>query len=502
MNHCINTASKGILIILIIGCLFHSCTTDIEVKIIQDPTSFEAVEITNNSVSLNWSPVEGANYYTISRNSIELFNGKALNFKDIGLNRKTNYTYQIRTFGGKNTSPSSTKYVNIKTNPNIPEKVEGLRISYTSIDLISVTWNITEDAEKYKLFRNDSLVYNGNATSYQDNSLKENTKYRYTVLATNITGSSLISNEMLANTDKKPIVQIPSEQQIDNTTTIIGMPTPANLNDPNNYLLEKKQFTLSYNNSKKHANWASWTLNKGWLGFVSRTNKFAIDNTLPSFIYKVKPTEYVNSGFDRGHLCPSADRTNATENNEATFLMTNMAPEAPSINRGTLADFEEYCREVISNGYEALIVTGTIGTGGTGTNGFAKTISEGINVPEFIYKIVVFTPNIIKIDSKPISTTILFPNKQSEHIDKSWPSYITTAKAVESKAGITLFKNIEITTQNFIKEYQYNYLENPFKIDLFLKFYNGRKLYIGPKGGCYYINDINNKTYVDRDICK
>lgn len=31
--------------------------------------------------------------------------------------------------------------------------------------------------------------------------------------------------------------------------------------------------------------------------------------------------------------------------------------------------------------------------------------------------------------------------------------------------------------------------------------YNGHQLYLGPKGGCYYINSNNNKTYVDRDYC-
>lgn len=31
--------------------------------------------------------------------------------------------------------------------------------------------------------------------------------------------------------------------------------------------------------------------------------------------------------------------------------------------------------------------------------------------------------------------------------------------------------------------------------------YNGRILYVGPQGGCYYINSNNNKTYVDRYRC-
>lgn len=32
-------------------------------------------------------------------------------------------------------------------------------------------------------------------------------------------------------------------------------------------------------------------------------------------------------------------------------------------------------------------------------------------------------------------------------------------------------------------------------------FHNGKQLYTGPKGGCYYYNSNGNKTYVDRSEC-
>lgn len=31
--------------------------------------------------------------------------------------------------------------------------------------------------------------------------------------------------------------------------------------------------------------------------------------------------------------------------------------------------------------------------------------------------------------------------------------------------------------------------------------YNGNQLFKGPRGGCYYKNSNNNKTYVDRSYC-
>ncbi len=32
-------------------------------------------------------------------------------------------------------------------------------------------------------------------------------------------------------------------------------------------------------------------------------------------------------------------------------------------------------------------------------------------------------------------------------------------------------------------------------------YHNGKRLYKGPRGGCYYMNSNNNKTYVDRSEC-
>lgn len=31
--------------------------------------------------------------------------------------------------------------------------------------------------------------------------------------------------------------------------------------------------------------------------------------------------------------------------------------------------------------------------------------------------------------------------------------------------------------------------------------YNGKRLYLGPKGGCYYLNSSGSKEYVDRNFC-
>lgn len=126
----------------------------------------------------------------------------------------------------------------------------------------------------------------------------------------------------------------------------------------NNYLMVKSQYALSYNNSKLTCNWVSWYLGSSWLGSAARQDDFRADATLPSGWVQVGATDYSGSGFDRGHMCPSADRTSTTSANSATFLMTNMVPQAPKNNQITWANLENYSRSLVSAGYELYIISG------------------------------------------------------------------------------------------------------------------------------------------------
>src|SRR3954454_400403 len=93
---------------------------------------------------------------------------------------------------------------------------------------------------------------------------------------------------------------------------------------PDNYLLKKRQYALSYNSSTGTPNWVSWQLSKAWLGKSHRANPFAPDATLPAGFFVVRPRDYDRSGFDRGHLCPATDRSVSHEAMDPTFLMPNM----------------------------------------------------------------------------------------------------------------------------------------------------------------------------------
>ena len=153
----------------------------------------------------------------------------------------------------------------------------------------------------------------------------------------------------------------------DNNNLLLGNPTNAqpSINSASNYLMDQTYYTESYNRDKGTPNWVSWHISSTDLGSSSRANNFRADINLPSGWYQVSNTSYSGSGFDRGHNCPSGDRTSDNTANSSTFLMTNMIPQAPKNNQQTWAGLENYVRTLVQAGSEVYVVMGSYGSGGT-----------------------------------------------------------------------------------------------------------------------------------------
>ncbi|WP_235917421.1 DNA/RNA non-specific endonuclease [Hymenobacter busanensis] len=218
-----------------------------------------------------------------------------------------------------------------------------------------------------------------------------------------------------------------------------------------NYLLYKPQYALSYHRDKGIPNWVSWHLSRTWLGTAPRQDDFRPDFDLPNSWYHVPANGYSGSGFDRGHNCPSADRTSTVADNSATFLMTNMIPQAPRNNQQTWASLEDYCRTLVNAGNELYIIMGHYGTGGTGSNGGVTTTINGgrVTVPKRIWKVVVVLPVGDNDASRVTATTRVIavdtPNENT--VSTSWGGYRTTVDAIEQATGYDLLSAVPASVQ-------------------------------------------------------
>ncbi len=211
---------------------------------------------------------------------------------------------------------------------------------------------------------------------------------------------------------------------------------------------------VGFNASRNIPNWVSWHLDADDLGDADRQNDFRPDTKLPNTWHRVDEKDYKYSGFDRGHNCPSADRTASKVSNSATFLMTNMIPQAPKHNRQLWANFENEIRDLILAGNEAYILMGSYGQGGTGGYGFARTIDNGhIVVPARIWKVVLILQNgdhdLGRINAKTRVIAVDTPN--SNEVTSDWHIYRTSVNSIEKATGYDLLSNLPESLQTILE---------------------------------------------------
>ena len=243
----------------------------------------------------------------------------------------------------------------------------------------------------------------------------------------------------------------------DNLHMGMGNPSNATNNIANftNYLMQKNEYDLSYHRDRGIPNWVSWHLDRTWTGNAPRQDDFRADNTLPVGWYRVNQNSYSSTGFDRGHNCPSADRSSTTAINSATFLMTNMIPQAPNNNQKLWADLENYTRSLVNNGNEVYIIMGSYGEGGTGSKGgLTKTIDGGrVTVPGNVWKVVVVLPegngDVNRVNNTTRIIAVNTPNTNS--VGASWGTYRTSVDAIEAATGYDLLSNVPAAVQAVIE---------------------------------------------------
>lgn len=110
-------------------------------------------------------------------------------------------------------------------------------------------------------------------------------------------------------------------------------------------------FAVEWDCEKRSQRWSCYQMHRGFSGSYSRVSDFYFDTT------NLSSNEYWGEynyfpGFDRGHICPSGDRTASADMNTQTFVMTNMQPqyhqfngfEQNSTNRGLWLRMEETLR--------------------------------------------------------------------------------------------------------------------------------------------------------------
>ena len=194
------------------------------------------------------------------------------------------------------------------------------------------------------------------------------------------------------------------------------------------------------------------------LGTAPRKPTFDPDTALPAGFKVVMHKDYSGSGFDRGHMCPHSDRAANQDMSFATFVMTNIVPQAPNLNRKAWAQEEEYLRTVVRSGNHLYVIAGPVGRGGAGSNGPADSIAGGkVAVPAATWKVAVVVPvaggddDLAKIGPSTRVLTVVMPNDNNA-VGEAWAQYRVSTAEVERQTGLHFFDRVPASWPTTLKQ--------------------------------------------------
>lgn len=191
-------------------------------------------------------------------------------------------------------------------------------------------------------------------------------------------------------------------------------------------MLKRSAYTLLYNKDTRLPVWVAWHLTKAHTnGQYKREGiKFAEDEDVPT--PRATNMDYVNSGYDRGHMCPSGDNKWNEKAQLESFLYTNCCPQLHNLNAGDWEELESQCREWAKAYGDIYIVCGPVLL-----NKRHKTIGKSkVVVPEAFYKVV------LCMKGTPKAIGFIYRNEPN---NKTMASYVNTVDEVERITGIDFF---------------------------------------------------------------
>lgn len=211
----------------------------------------------------------------------------------------------------------------------------------------------------------------------------------------------------------------------------IGLPAPK----PSDMLIKHAAMILNYDEQHEQARWVAHIITPDIVyGANGRTNDFRPDKGIKTF--SADSTDYWDSGYDRGHLAPSADFRWSYKALSESYYYSNMSPQKPELNRGRWADLESYIRQyVIANNRQVYVVTGPILEKGLPTIG-----KNEVSVPKQFYKVVLDNND----PAGKHAIAFLMPNAKCEY---PVMSYATTIDSIELLTGIDFFPMLDDTTE-------------------------------------------------------
>lgn len=202
-------------------------------------------------------------------------------------------------------------------------------------------------------------------------------------------------------------------------------------------ILRRTGYSVSFNCTHKLANWVSYVLTAEETNSkVKRKNLFAADTMAKSCL--VVPDDYKRSGYDKGHLAPSADMCWSLLSMRESFYMTNMAPQKPRFNRGMWKRLEDQVRDWAVENDSVLVVTGPVLKAG-----LPQLDRNSISIPEAFYKVI--------LGQNGPGLKVMAFVMDNKRLTGELSEYAVSVDSVENLTGLDLFSDMPDDTESLIE---------------------------------------------------
>ena len=150
--------------------------------------------------------------------------------------------------------------------------------------------------------------------------------------------------------------------------------------------------------------------------------------------------DYVQSGYDRGHMCPAGDNKWNAQALDETFLMTNICPQNHNLNKGDWNDVEQLCRQWARKYDKVYIVCGPLFRGTQHQEIGPR--QRRVTVPEGFYKVV------LRMGRQPAAIGFVYDNKGHR---QPMEQAVRTVDYIEQLTGLDFFSALDDKTEQRIE---------------------------------------------------
>ena len=202
-------------------------------------------------------------------------------------------------------------------------------------------------------------------------------------------------------------------------------------------------FSLEWSYADKANRWTCYQMHSGnTYRNVSRPDRdpWANDPEIPKE-YQTSDNNYTNSGYSRGHLCPSSDRLCSVEQNAQTFYMSNIQPQWQEHNGMLWKNLEDLVRNKWADECDTLYVVkaATIRSDQIYDERCHGKVDASLIVPKYFY-MAILSYDKSKDKYKAIGIWTLHEKRKDDN--KNYGDYAISIDELEERTGIDFFCNL------------------------------------------------------------